>query len=93
MYNIILGLNMLKHRRYLTMNDLLCTDLGELINTRDFACPPKVKERIREIERLGVSGFIRKPFQPEQLRDALIPLLGVKEHAAARNNGTDRGLF
>lgn len=46
LYNIILGLNMLKYRRYLTIRDLLCTDLGELINTKDFACPPHVKEKI-----------------------------------------------
>jgi hypothetical protein len=49
LYNIILGLNMLKYRRYLTMHDLLCTDIGELINTKDFACPPEIKERIAAI--------------------------------------------
>jgi hypothetical protein len=49
LYNILLGLNMVKYRRYLTMRDLLCTDLGELLNTRDFACPPEVKERIRAL--------------------------------------------
>lgn len=49
LYNIILGLNMLKYRRYITIHDLLCTDLGELINTKDFACPPEVKERIRAL--------------------------------------------
>jgi hypothetical protein len=49
LYNIILGLNMLKDRRYLTMRDILCTDLGELINTKDFACPPDVKEKIRAL--------------------------------------------
>jgi hypothetical protein len=48
-YNIILGLNMLKYRRYLTLRDLLSTDLGELINTKDFACPPDVKEKIKAI--------------------------------------------
>ena len=49
LYNIILGLNMRKYRGYLTMRDLLCTDLGELINTKDFACPPDVKEKIRAL--------------------------------------------
>jgi hypothetical protein len=49
LYNIILGLNMFKYRRYQAMHDLLCTDLGELINTKDFACPPEVKQRIQEI--------------------------------------------
>jgi hypothetical protein len=54
LYNIILGLNMFKYRRYLNMIDLLCTDLGELINTKDFACPPEVKERIRAIVADGM---------------------------------------
>jgi hypothetical protein len=49
LYNIILGLNMLKYRRYLSLRDLLCTDLGELINTKDFACPPDVKEKIKAL--------------------------------------------
>ncbi|MEE8590938.1 MAG: hypothetical protein V3T35_06405, partial [Spirochaetia bacterium] len=49
LYNIILGLNMRKYRRYLTMQDLLCTDLGELINMKDFVCPPDVKEKIRAL--------------------------------------------
>jgi hypothetical protein len=40
---------MLKYRRYLTIRDILCTDLGELINTKDFACPPDVKEKIRAL--------------------------------------------
>jgi hypothetical protein len=44
---------MVKYRRYLTMRDLLCTDLGELLNTRDFACPPEVKERIRALVSEG----------------------------------------
>ena len=49
LYNILLGLNMVKYRRYLNIRDLVCPDLGELINTRDFACPPAVKERIRTL--------------------------------------------
>ena len=53
LYNIILGLNMRKYRRYLTMRDILCTDLGELINTKDFACPPDVKEKIRSLVAEG----------------------------------------
>jgi len=53
LYNIILGLNMRKYRRYLTMRDILCTDLGELINTKDFACPPDIKEKIRVLVAEG----------------------------------------
>jgi hypothetical protein len=55
LYNILLGLNMVKYRRYLAMHDLLCADLGELISTKDFACPPAVKERIRSLVADGIS--------------------------------------
>ena len=50
-------------------------------------------ERKLELERLGVFGFVRKPFQPEQLRDVLVPLLGVKEDGAGENSDTDGDLF
>ena len=51
------------------------------------------KERITELERIGVFGYVRKPFQPEQLRDALVPLLGVKENGTANNGNADDGVF
>lgn len=51
------------------------------------------QERIKELERLGVSGYVRKPFQPEQLRDVLVPLLGVREHATAGNGNPQGGLL
>jgi two-component system chemotaxis response regulator CheY len=51
------------------------------------------KERIKELERIGIFGYLRKPFQPEQLRDVLAPLLGVKEHATANDGNADDGLF
>jgi two-component system, chemotaxis family, chemotaxis protein CheY len=41
------------------------------------------RERIQQIEQIGAFGFVRKPFQPEQLRDVLKPLLGVKQDVAA----------
>ena len=41
------------------------------------------KQRIAQMESFGAYGYVRKPFQPEQLRDLLQPLLGVT------NNGTD----
>lgn len=39
-------------------------------------------ERIRQLREFGAFGYVRKPFQPEKLRDLLKPLLGVQEHAA-----------
>jgi two-component system chemotaxis response regulator CheY len=51
------------------------------------------EERIRELKHLGVFGYIRKPFQPEQLRDVLTPLLGVRDDGTAENSDSDDGLF
>ena len=51
------------------------------------------KKRIEELENFGASGFVRKPFQPEQLRDVLQPLLGVKDDAATTDNDADGDLF
>lgn len=50
-------------------------------------------ERIKELEHLGVFGYVRKPFQPEQLRDLLTPLLGVQEDGTAEDGDADGGLF
>jgi two-component system, chemotaxis family, chemotaxis protein CheY len=38
--------------------------------------------RIDHLLQAGARGFIRKPFQPEQIRDALAPLLGLKPEPA-----------
>ena len=51
------------------------------------------EERIKELERIGILGYLRKPFQPEQLRDVLAPLLGVKENGKANDGNADDGLF
>ena len=51
------------------------------------------KERINELERIGIYGYLRKPFQPEQLRDVLAPLLGVMEYDTANDGNADDGLF
>jgi two-component system, chemotaxis family, chemotaxis protein CheY len=51
------------------------------------------KERIEQLEAIGAFGYIRKPFQPEQLRDVLRPLIGVKDHVAAENSNSNDNLF
>lgn len=51
------------------------------------------QKRIDQLHKLGVAGYIRKPFQPEQLRDILIPILGVTQNAVSENNNADSGLF
>lgn len=37
------------------------------------------RRRIDELCAIGAAGFVRKPFQPEQLRSVLLPLLGVND--------------
>lgn len=51
------------------------------------------RQRIEQLEAIGAFGYVRKPFQPEQLRDVLKPLIGVKENAAAESPSADDGLF
>jgi len=51
------------------------------------------KERIEQLESIGAFGYVRKPFQPEQLRDVLKPLLGVRDNGSTENSNTDDDLF
>ena len=51
------------------------------------------KERIKKLEQAGVFGYLRKPFQPEHLRDVLTPLLGVKANGTAEGVNADDNLF
>jgi hypothetical protein len=48
LYNFLLGLNMLAYRRFFRLPDLVYGDLGELVNTREFACTLDVKKKIGE---------------------------------------------
>ena len=51
------------------------------------------KQRIEQMMQFGASGYVRKPFQPEQLRDVLAPLLGVTSDAGTADSDADDGLF
>jgi two-component system chemotaxis response regulator CheY len=44
------------------------------------------RQRIDELVGFGACAYVRKPFQPEQLRDTLSPLIGVKD-----DGGTEGG--
>jgi two-component system chemotaxis response regulator CheY len=44
------------------------------------------QKRVEQMEAFGAYGYVRKPIQPEQLRDVLKPLMGVVDDA-----GTDDG--
>ena len=51
------------------------------------------QKRIDQMMEMGASGYVRKPFQPEQLRDVLMPILGVKEDAGATVGDAEDDLF
>ncbi len=51
------------------------------------------EQRIQQLNELGISGYVRKPFHPEQLREVLLPLLGVLQDAGSTDTDADDGLF
>ena len=77
-----------------TMNGIqLLTRMKENSRLKDIpiviASTEGSKQRIEQLESIGAAGYVRKPFQPETLRDVLTPLLGVIEDAAQPS--TDSG--
>jgi len=51
------------------------------------------RTRIDQLMKLGAAGYVRKPFQPEQLREVLLPMLKVTENAIANDGDFDDGSF
>jgi two-component system chemotaxis response regulator CheY len=51
------------------------------------------QQRIEQVVEFGACAYVRKPFQPEQLRDALMPLLGVKENAGTESGNAGDNFF
>ncbi len=48
------------------------------------------EERIRELEELGIAGYIRKPFRPEQIRKVLSNILEIcNECPTSSSDGCD----
>jgi two-component system chemotaxis response regulator CheY len=77
-----------------TMNGIqLLTRMKENARLKDIpiviASTEGSQKRIEQMEEFGAYGYVRKPFQPEQLRDVLKPLLGVVEDAGSE--GGDAG--
>lgn len=46
LYNFLLSLNQYMLRRFVDWEDLIFRDLGEIINTREFACNPEMQTKI-----------------------------------------------
>ena len=49
LYNLLLGLNMMKFRAAVTFKELLANDLGELFETEVHACDPEVESKIQAL--------------------------------------------
>ena len=49
--------------------------------------------RIAQMQARGVVGYVRKPFQPEQRRAALLPLLGAHADGGTENGDAGDDLF
>jgi hypothetical protein len=57
--NCLLGLNILRCRRLLTLQDLIRKGLGDMVSSRDFDCDPPVRKRIDDYVEAAVDS-IRK---------------------------------
>lgn len=51
------------------------------------------QQRINQMSDFGAFGYVRKPFQPEQLRDVLKPLLGVTDDSGTEDSDVGDDLF
>ncbi|MCK4658131.1 MAG: response regulator [Phycisphaerae bacterium] len=51
------------------------------------------QKRIDQMADFGAFGYVRKPFQPEQLRDVLQPLLGVTDDSGSKDSDANNDLF
>lgn len=49
--------------------------------------------RIEQLMESGAKGYLRKPFHPEQLRDALAPIVGVSDERAPVGGANDGFAF
>lgn len=81
-----------------TMNGIqLLTRMKQYAGLKDIpiviASTEGSQKRIDQLRKLGVAGYVRKPFQPEQLRDVLVPLLGVKQDAGSEDGSASDDLF
>ena len=59
LYNVILGLNMMKLRRAFTMQELLSPDLGDLFDSSSFACDHEVQTSIDKFMEEASSRLLR----------------------------------
>jgi hypothetical protein len=55
----LVGLNMAKHRRTLTLAELLRPELGQVVGTEQFDCPPRIRRRMEAYIQDSLAGLKR----------------------------------
>lgn len=68
LYNCLVGLNIVRHRRLLSLSDLMRPGLGETVNGREFECDPEVRERIETYSRDSVESIKKLHSQLQEVR-------------------------
>ena len=68
LYNCIVGLNMVKHRRFVTLGTLMKTGLGDAVSTREFNCSLEVRLRIDAYVRKSLESIKKLHTQLQEVR-------------------------
>ncbi len=91
LYNCLVGLNIVKHRRLLSLSDFLRPGLGEAVNGQEFECDPEVRERIEAYSRDSVDSIKKLHSRLQEVR-RLNSYLDRDEQGNA-NDGILRSLY
>ncbi|UCF99641.1 MAG: hypothetical protein JSV89_08875 [Spirochaetaceae bacterium] len=68
LYNCIVGLNMVKYRRFLSLDDLIQPQLGDSVSAREFNCSIEVRSRIDEYVRKSLDSIKKLHSQLYEVR-------------------------
>jgi len=69
-------------------NDNLLKDIPVIVITTESS-----DERMQDAFKLGVKGFIKKPFQPEEIRGILYKVIGVNDEGEYEEDSGDDEAF
>jgi len=68
LYNCIVGLNMVKHRCFLTLADLMRPGLGEAVSLKEFNCSADVRQRIDVYIQKSLDSIKKRHSQLHEVR-------------------------
>jgi hypothetical protein len=89
LYNCIVGLNMVKTRRFLTLGDLIRTGPGEAVSTREFNCSLDVRLRIDAYIHDSLESIKKRHSQLLEVR-RLNSYLNYDEHGSVDSSNLSR---